>query len=134
MTRRFNDPTSKLVDVDWDDPRLQDLLQKIEGLRLDNRGTFKARPVRLHLGWHVISGPDSSGVPVTVVGDSGPGGLVIKTDFPLQPGEPVTLDRRLATGVGSLLQCDVERCKSGSRPEDQGHGVFISWLRVHRTR
>ncbi|WP_051849171.1 hypothetical protein [Thiomonas sp. FB-Cd] len=134
MTHPFKDPTSSLVDVDWDDPRLQDLLQKIEGLRLDSRGTFKAGPARLHLGLHVKSGADSSGIPVTVVGDCGPGCLVIKTDFALQPGEPVTLDRRLATGVGRLLQCDVERCQSGSRAEDQGQRVFISWLRVHRTR
>ena len=134
MTHPFKDPTSTLVDVDWDDPRLQDLLQKIEGLRLDSRSTFKAGPARLHLGLHVKSSADSSGGPVTVVADSGPGRLVIKSDFALQPGEPVTLDRRLATGVGRLLQCDVERCKSGSRAEDQAQGVFISWLRVQRTR
>ena len=134
MPHPFKDPTSSLVDVDWDDPRLQDLLQKIEGMRLDSRGTFKAWPARLHLGLHVKSSPDSSGVPVTVVADSGPGRLVIKTDFELQPGEPVTLDRRLATGVGRPLHCDVERCQSGSRAEDQGQRVFISWLRVHRTR
>ena len=120
--------------MDWDDPRMQDLLQKIEGLRLDSRGTFKEWSARLHLGLHVKSSADTSGVPVTVVADSGPRCLVIKADFALHPGEPVTLTRRLATGVGRLLQCDVERCKSGSRAEDQGQGVFISWLRVHRTR
>jgi hypothetical protein len=134
MTHPFKDPTSSLVDVDWDDPRLQDLLQKIEGLRLDSRGTFKARSARLHLGLHVKSSADSSGVPVTVVADSGPGRLVIKTDFALQPGEPVTLERRLATGVGRLLQCDVERCQPGSRAEDHGQGVFVSWMREHRPR
>ena len=35
MNAKSNDPTSKLVDVDWDDPRLRDLLQKADTLKLE---------------------------------------------------------------------------------------------------
>ncbi len=42
---------SQLVDVDWTQPELQELLAKIEGLRLDNRGMFKHRPVVIRSFW-----------------------------------------------------------------------------------
>ncbi len=122
MSGQAKDPTSRLVDVDWNDPKLQDLLKKTESLRLDNRGMFKTRRVLLRRSWH-SSGEAGE---VLLVADPGGGRLTVLADFPLDRGDPVTIDKQLAgnTEAGILL-CEVVGCRRGNRPEDAGRKVFV---------
>nr|WP_288120847.1 hypothetical protein [Thiomonas sp.] len=122
MSHGAKDPTSRLVDVDWNDPKLQELLKKTESLRLDNRGMFKARRVLLRRSWH----PSGAASEVLLVADPGGGKLTVLADFPLDRGDPVTLDKELAGNAeAGILLCEVVGCRRGSRPEDAGREVFV---------
>lgn len=117
------------VDVDWNTPELQELLTKIEGLRLDNRGMFKQRPVVVRTFW-----PEARLLgPGTLVGNDGKGNWTLRTDFPLDLGMGLTVGQtleELETTVHYL--CEVISCRRGLRPEDHGRSVFISHLRCRR--
>ena len=122
MNSQAKDPTSRLVDVDWNDPKLQELLKKTENLRLDNRGMFKARRVLLRRSWH----PSGAASEVLLVADPGSGRLTVLTDFPLDLGDPVTIDKELASNTeAGILLCEVVGCRRGNRPEDAGRKVFV---------
>lgn len=122
MNSQAKDPTSRLVDVDWNDPKLQELLKKTENMRLDNRGMFKARRVLLRRSWH----PSGAASEVLLVADPGSGRLTVLTDFPLDLGDPVTIDKELASNTeAGILLCEVVGCRRGNRPEDAGRKVFV---------
>ncbi|WP_031404890.1 hypothetical protein [Thiomonas sp. FB-Cd] len=129
------DPTSRLVDVDWNDPRLQELLKKTEGLRLDDRGTYKPRRIRVHPGWHPLGANRGAWVPALLVWDTGHGDLVIQMQpMPLRPGDPMTLDKA-PNGVEARLEHgEIMQCRAGVRPEDEGKDVFLVWVHVPTPR
>ncbi|MDE2255355.1 MAG: hypothetical protein KGL42_13985 [Betaproteobacteria bacterium] len=129
------DPTSRLVDVDWSDPRLQELLEKPQGLRLDDRGTYRPRRIRVHLGWHPPR-PDGDGwLPALLVWDTGHGDLVIQTQTRLlRPGDPMTLDKTPNSAPGRVERGEIMQCRAGARPEDQGKDVFLAWVHVPAKR
>lgn len=129
---RDTDPTSRAVDVDWDDPRLQELLKKTEGLRLDNRNTFAARWVRFHLGWH-LGAAVVTWQPALLVWDDHQGGLVLQTRTEaFQVGDPVAVDLA-PQGMGArTVFGEVRESRPGLRPEDQGQAVFFTKIQVLR--
>jgi hypothetical protein len=118
-----------LVDVDWNRPELQELLAKIEDLRLDNRGMFKPRPVVIRAFWPQ---PDLLGTG-TLTANDGNGNWVVMTDFPIEPGTGLTIEqeiKELDTTVHYL--CDVRQCRRGMRSEDHDRPVYISTLYCRR--
>lgn len=130
MTPRSNDPTSHAVDVDWDDPELRELLKKTEGLRLDNRGTFHARRVRVHLGWHLQDG-SSAWQPALLVWEDNQSTLVLQTRTLLfRPGDPVAVDKTPEGPVNRVVFGEVVQSHVGLRPEDQKQEVFLAWVNV----
>ncbi|MBW4048264.1 MAG: hypothetical protein HIU89_10080 [Proteobacteria bacterium] len=129
------DPTSRLVDVDWNDPRLQELLKKTEGLRLDDRGTYKPRRIRVHLGWQPLGADGAGWLPALLVWDTGHGDLVVKTQtMQLRSGDPMTLDRASNGVAGRVERGEIVQCRAGARPEDQGKDVFLAWVHVPTRR
>ncbi len=130
MSGKPQDPTNKLVDVDWEDPRLQELLKKTESLRLDNRGTFQPRRILLRRGWH-----DSATAEIaTLAAEHSDGRLTLITDFPLERGDPVMIDKN-ATAIAhpQYILAEVTDCRRGSRPGDDGSLVFIIGLLSQRS-
>lgn len=117
------------VDVDWNRPELQELLAKIEGLRLDNRGMFKPRPVVIRSFW-----PKSELLGTgTLTANDGKGNWVVKTDFPLEVGTGLTVGKEIAE-LGTVVHyvCEVRACRRGMRAEDADQPVFLSALYCQR--
>ncbi|NNM63058.1 MAG: hypothetical protein HKL99_00325 [Burkholderiales bacterium] len=131
MSGKPQDPTNKLVDVDWDDPRLQELLEKTQGLRLDNRGTFQPRRILLRRGWHDGAAAETA----TLAAEHADGRLTLITDFPLERGDPVMIDKNAAAVAHPQhILAEVADCRRGSRPEDDGHRVFVITLLSHKNQ
>lgn len=129
MTRPV-DPMSHAVDVNWDDPKLQDLLKKIEGLRLDNRNTFHARWVRMRQGW-LLADAHVPWHPALLVLDDHQGGLVLQTHAEIvQAGDPVAVDLTLEGMAPRVVFGEVARSRPGLRPEDQGQTVYFAWVQI----
>lgn len=116
------DPNNELVEVNWDDPRVQQLLKKSEGLRLDGRGSYRQRPVRLWCSWQ------SAGTArrALLAGESGAGVFTVLTDFPLERGQPVALELQPGNAqVTGRQLCKVINCRAGNRAEDGGRQVYV---------
>lgn len=132
MTRP-RDSMPRAVDVDWDDPQLQDLLKKTEGLRLDNRNTFHARWVKWLPGWHL----DAAAVawqPALLVWDDHQGRLMLQTRTQaLQVGDPVALDLASQGLSPRIVFGEVLQSRPGLRPQDQGQEVFFARIQVLKT-
>jgi hypothetical protein len=131
MVKPNDSITHQQVDVDWNKPELQDLLAKIEGLRLDNRGMFKPRPVVIRAFWPRAHELGSG----QLVANDGQGNWVIRTDFPLDIGMGLTIGQRLDELDSTVhYLCEVRSCRRGLRPEDEGKNVFISTLYCQRSK
>lgn len=123
MPSRSDDPTSRLVNVDWDDPRLHDLLKQTEELRLDNRGMFPPRHVLLRPGWHL----STPAFPATLVDEDDHGHLVVVTHMTLDRDAPVMLEKEAG---GTPILAEVSSCRHGARDEDRGTDLYILELRA----
>ena len=127
MTDRSDDPTARLIDVNWDDPRLRDLLKRIDELHLDNRGIFPPRAVLLRSA--------RPGIPpviqASLVADDGQGRVVVLTHIAVPPGTPLMLEED-AHGVSTLAE--VADCHHGERDEDRGIDLFVVGLRTSGSR
>ncbi|WP_458071017.1 hypothetical protein [Rhodanobacter sp. BL-MT-08] len=124
-------PTKKSTSrVDWSDPRLEALLKKTESWQLDNRGSFQPQDIGVQIGWSGDAG-------VGAVDSSRPGVLVwehqqvmvIETNFPIEQGELVRIDRLVGDGVqivwGSLIES-----RPGLRTEDGESGIHVHWVNM----
>ena len=119
------------VDIDWDAPELQELLGKIEGLRLDNRGMFKHRPVEIRTYW-----PEARLLGRgTLVANDGRGNWTLLTTFPLEPGIGLMVGQTLEELESTVrFLCDVRSCRRGMRQEDHDRSIFVSYLECHHRR
>lgn len=113
--------------VDWSDPRLDSLLQKADGWRLDNRNGQPPQEVQIHVtsGWtasSVISKP-------ALVVSRDEQTMVLVTRFPVSPGEHVRVDSQHEDGTHTVWGWMVEG-REGYRVEDREHGLFLNWLRI----
>lgn len=120
-------PNNETLEVDWEDPKLQELLKKSEGLRLDGRGAFKQRPVQLWMSAQA-GGVARDG---RLVGDTGKGVLTVLAGFPLERGMPVSLGipANGSAAVGRQV-CQVLDCRLGNRTEDKGRKVYVIHLKT----
>ncbi len=122
------------VDVDWDAPEMQQILQRIEGLRLDDRGTFKPRPVRVYPGWNP---PENQRLwlPAQWVGETkSPATMVLALPAPLlRAGESVTIDKSVDDLRIPWIYAQVDHCRGGVRAEDRKSRTQFVWA-ILRTR
>jgi hypothetical protein len=123
MTEPKNPAKKSSSRVDWDDPLIASLLKKTESWQLDNRGSFAAQDVEVHLGWGA-----GSARPGVVVWEQGQV-TVLETDFPIEQGELVRIDKQVGgvvqTSMGTLVES-----RPGNRAHDQPGDVFVHWISV----
>ncbi|HUA79791.1 MAG TPA: hypothetical protein VL997_05425 [Dyella sp.] len=109
--------------VDWDDPRLEALLRKTDGWKLDNRGAFQAQDVQIHVGW----GANTMRAAMLVWESERV--MVIETRFIIPQGEHVRVDRIFGSAVRTVWGVVAEG-REGFREEDKLNGVYVHWLHV----
>lgn len=113
--------------VDWNDPNLDALLQKVDGWKLDNRSDHPLQEVQIQIssGWtanSVVSKPAQL-IPMDEEN------MMLLTRFPLPQGDHVRVDSQHAGGTRSVWGWIVEG-REGHRIEDRAHGLFLSKLRI----
>ncbi len=122
MSDSVNFPTSQAVVVDWNEPHLQKLLQRVQSWQLDQRSGYASQAVRLFLGWNA----PSSRPGMLVWRDAN--ALVLQTTYPLPVGERVRIERpHVAQGIWG----EVVQGRLGQRPGDAEQGIWIHWVRIH---
>lgn len=109
--------------VDWDDPLLASLLKKTESWLLDNRGSFTAQDVEIQIGWGA-----GSGRPASLVWEK-PQVMVLETDFPIEQGEMVRIDKLAGPVRQSTLGTLVES-RLGTRAHDEPGEVHVHWINI----
>jgi hypothetical protein len=116
--------------VDWSDPRLDALLKKTESWQLDNRSSFSPQDVRIHIGSkHDID------IGITVTNAGRPGTLVwehelvmvVETNFPIEQGEVVRLDRLTSANVRTHWGTVVDS-RQGRRAGDGQNHIYVHWI------
>lgn len=114
-----------VADVDWSDPRLHKLLEKTDGLSIDNRNQQPGTKVKIR----IASGWESSATdkPALLVADVD-GVLVLATHFPLPHGGDVQVMGLPGAGP-DLRWAVVTDEREGNRAEDKDAGIFLNWLR-----
>jgi hypothetical protein len=112
-------------DVDWSDPKLNELLKKTDGLSIDHRSQMPGTEVKIRVagGWDTSAEEQSA----LLVADSD-GLLVLVTRFPLSRGGEVQLSG-VPGGGSQPLWAVVSDEREGQRIQDQGQELFLSWLR-----
>ena len=123
MPDRSDDPTARLVDVNWDDPRLRELLAATAQLHIEHRGDFAPRAV-------VLRATDGDAARhALLVAESNDGTRTLLTDVAHERGAAVLIDRG-----GELRElAEVVDCRHGLRHDDSGRTVHIVVLRRLRT-
>lgn len=109
--------------VDWNDPRLQALLQRSESWKLDNRGTYMPKDVQIHLGWGA-----NTGRPAILVWERDQV-MMLETRFPIPMGEQVRVDEAQGEKLRSVWGIVVEG-REGFRAEDRENGIHLHWLHL----
>lgn len=120
MVDRSN-PTRASNRVDWNDPQLQKLLNKIEGWDLDNRENFQREEVQIQIGWSAGSGRSA-----TLVWRRDKV-MVLEASLLIPTGEFVRVDSFFGDGMRSVWGVVVEG-RPGRRAEDCSNGVNVYWL------
>jgi hypothetical protein len=123
MPDRSDDPTARLVDVNWDDPRLRELLEATAQLHIEHRGDFAPRAVLLR------EAEGGAARHALLVAESDDGARTLLTDTALERGAVVVLDR----GGERRELAAVDDCRHGLRHEDSGRTVHIVVLRRIRS-
>lgn len=121
--------TTRQLDVDWERDSVRNLMSKIAGIRLDDRGTFAQRHVR----WHTGMGDTQNWVDGRMA-NSGRSEhqVVLITSMELMPKETITIDRMLFASTGSgLIYGEVEECSRGHRPGDPEE-IWVARVKVMR--
>jgi hypothetical protein len=113
--------------VDWNDPRLDSLLQKVDGWKLDNRNGQPQREVQIQVssGWTASSVVSKPALLVSKDEET----IVLVTRFPVPHGEHVRVDSQHEDGTRTVWGTMVEG-REGYRVEDRENGLFLNWLRV----
>ena len=108
------------VEVDFDDPRIQELLRKTETLRLDQRGQLATQAVVVRRA----ADPHDPGVGAMQIGREAAGRIILAAGQMFAPGEDLMLHFR-GEGRGGIYR--VEASRPGRRQEDAAQHVFITY-------
>ncbi len=111
--------------VDWTQPQLNELPQKIDGLSLDHRSKMPPRRVKIRIasGWD--TGPtDQSAMLVAQIDDV----MVLATQLPLPHGGEVQVSGLPGDDPAPRWAVVTEEREDG-RTEDKAPLVYLNWLR-----
>lgn len=113
--------------VDWNDPNLGALLQKVDGWSLDQRSSEAPLAVTMHLSSgftadSVVSKPAH----LLALGEQG---MVLLTGFPLPAGERVRVDCP-RDGATHAVWGLVTESREGGRGDDKAKMLFLHRLRL----
>ncbi|UJJ57995.1 MULTISPECIES: hypothetical protein [Rhodanobacter] len=113
--------------VDWNDPHLDALLQKVDGWKVDNRSDQPPQEVQIHVssGWTANSVVSKPAQLISIDEQT----MVLVTRFPLPQGDHVRVDNQQAGGTRSVWGWIIEG-REGYRIEDREHGLFLNKLRI----
>ncbi|HEV2680371.1 MAG TPA: hypothetical protein VGV14_07720 [Rhodanobacter sp.] len=113
--------------VDWDDPHLDSLLQKVDGWKLDNRNGQPQREVQIQVssGWTASSVVSKPALLVSKDEET----MVLVTRFPVPHGDHVRVDSQHEDGTRTVWGTMVKG-REGYRVEDRENGLFLNWLHV----
>jgi hypothetical protein len=109
--------------VDWNDPQLAALLDKSADWKLDNRSNHLEQTVDIHVGWQAKVGQHA------LLLLEHERSMVLATDFPIQAGSHVRVDRFMNDNTRTKWAVVVESRK-GQREGDGD--TFIHWLQFDR--
>lgn len=127
MSRKPLDPTDGMVDVKWDDPRIQALMAQTEGLRLENRGLRRPQRVLIHRGWSENPRPDRA----MMTAEYEDGRVVLLTNVAFERNSPVMVEIEAVGDVPAVyLFGAVVDSRTGTRAEDQQHRVWVVTVQV----
>jgi hypothetical protein len=127
MSRKPLDPTDGMVDVKWDDPRIQALMAQTEGLRLENRGLRRPQRVLIHRGWSENPRPDRA----MMTAEYEDGRVVLLTNVAFERNSPVMVEIEAVGDVPAVdLFGEVVDSRTGTRAEDQQHRVWVVTVQV----
>ncbi|EQD26084.1 hypothetical protein B2A_15784 [mine drainage metagenome] len=115
-------PSTQAINVDWDAPHLQTLLEKTEAWQLDNRNGYKPEKAKVFIGWETRVG--NSGI--IILEDEAT--VVLQTTSPLPIGKRVRVEKHIADQIRSIWG-EVVQSRPGRRTSDHVHGLHIHWLR-----
>lgn len=115
-------------DVDWTNPQLSELLDKIDGLTLDQRTKAPPRPVQIRIttGWDA-GGSDTPAMLVAQID----GTMVLATRSPLPHGGEVQISGLTGDGPSTRWGVVTDE-RQGTRSEDKGQDIYLNWLRPRR--
>ena len=112
----------KSVEVDFNDPRIQELMRKTEALSLDRRGQQSLQNVLVRPTWN----PAEAGVAAVQIGEEAEGQVTLAASQSFAVGDDLLLHRQ-AGGPGGVYR--VEASRPGRRQEDAAQSLFITHLR-----
>jgi hypothetical protein len=113
--------------VDWNDPNLDALLQKVDGWRLENRSDQPLQEVQIHVssGWTASSVISKPAQLISMDEQT----MVLATRFPVPQGDHVRVDSQRADGMHTVWAWMIEG-REGCRAGDREHGLFLNRLRI----
>lgn len=113
--------------VDWSDPRLDSLLQKVDGWTLNNRSDVPPLEVQIHInsGWTAGSVVTKPALLVSKDEET----MVLITRFPVPQGEHIRVDSQHGDDTRTVWGRLVEG-REGYRVEDRENSLFLNWLRI----
>lgn len=112
--------------VDWNDPKLNDLLKKVDNWNIEHRSQLPSQDVQIRVacGWNT-SAVNKPALLISELDDV----MVLATRFPLPHGEEVQVTSQ--TGGHSRMSWGVVvEEREGHRAADREQGLFLSWLRL----
>ncbi|MFC5525345.1 hypothetical protein ACFPPA_06275 [Rhodanobacter ginsengisoli] len=125
MAHNKNRSDVNVGNVDWTQPQLNELLQKIDGFSLDHRSETPPRKVKIRIasGWD--TGPtDQSAMLVAQIDDV----MVLATRLPLPHGAEVQVSGLPDDGPAPCWAVVTEE-REGVRTGDKPPLVYLNWLR-----
>lgn len=126
MAHNKNRSDVNVGNVDWTQPQLNELLQKIDGLSLNQRGETPPREVKIRIvsGWD--TGPtDKPAMLVARIDDV----IVLATRLPLPHGGEMQVSGLPGDGPAPRWAVVTEE-REGVRTADKAQLVYLNWLRL----
>ena len=115
--------------VDWNDPRVSDLLKKADSWNIDHRNPVPPQDVQIRIacGWNASNVSKPARL-ISEIDDV----MVLGTSFPLPHGEDVQVNTQTGGLARTRLGTVVEE-REGHRAGDHEQGLFLNWLRLRHT-
>lgn len=125
MAHNKNRSDYAVGNVDWTNPELSELLEKIDGLSLEQRSNNPPRRVQIRVatGWDANASESSALLMGRI-----DGAMIVATKSPLPHGGEVEVSGIPGDGSRSLWAVVIDE-RQGCRAEDKDQSIYLNWLR-----